>query len=477
MNNPQVTPLHQMLSPQEYEQLSSLQINYLLDLIALLEIKSVKDKSTADANAPMGVGNKQALDFMLQLAQRDGFTVCNIDNIAGHIEWGNGSKIIGMIGHLDVVPADNDWSITPPFRPLIKNGYLYARGVSDDKGPMLAAYYAMKQLQQQGIIANKRIRLIFGTDEESDWQCVDTYFKQQQKPDIGFSPDAQFPIVNSEKGSVSMQLDFTPDDTLLVDFYSGEKRNIVPNHAKATLRLSKEQAELLSSHFSVFLEENSLTGHIDYDDFQLVTYNLIGVSCHGSQPILGKNAGTYLAYWLNHHIPNHPFLSFTAQYLHLNYTGSHFAEKLNTAQYADVTLNTGIMRYNAQEALIQINFRYPSSITQAELVELIKSKNLSKITCQVIGQPKSPHFVPEDSLLVQTLKHAYQQITGQEAYCLTSGGGTFARLFENCVGFGALFPDDEDTMHQKNEKSALAHLFLTIDIYTQALKNLLALPE
>lgn len=476
MNSQNKHQLKSFFSATESQPLTQLQLDYLTDLVALLGIKSIKDEVTASDVAPFGIGNKQALEFMLKIAQRDGFTTCNVDNVAGHIEWGQGDEIIGVIGHLDVVPAEDNWSVTQPFKPLIKDGYLYARGVSDDKGPMLAAYYAIKQLAQQNIIANKRIRLIFGTDEESDWQCVKAYFAQQPKPQIGFSPDSQFPIVNSEKGSVSMQLDFAKEDSGLQSFHSGEKRNVVPEQASATIHLPANQASQTKQQFIDFIKQEQLNGEMRYDEIkQQAIFYLVGKSCHGSQPEHGHNAGTYLAYWLANILPDSIFLRFIAKKLHLNFTGDRLANINDKTKYAQTSLNIGVMRFSQQHSWLQLNFRYSAELDQEQIFSQVTSSCSPLISCQIIGQPKSPHFVAENSQLVTRLKEAYHSVTGNEAYCITAGGGTFARLFDNCVGFGALFPDDEDTMHQIDEKSKLNHLFMTIDIYTQALKNLLVI--
>lgn len=148
---------------------------------------------------PYGEPIDQALQTMLKIAEEDGFKTKNIEGHAGHIEFGQGEEILGILGHLDVVPAGEGWE-TDPFSPVIKDGNLYGRGAQDDKGPVMAAYIAMKLLKQQGFQPNKRVRLILGTDEERDWQGIEHYFKHEDMPEFGFSPDASFPVINAEKG-------------------------------------------------------------------------------------------------------------------------------------------------------------------------------------------------------------------------------------------------------------------------------------
>lgn len=172
----------------------------LTDLEGLLCIPSVKDTASVSTKAPFGKGIQEALDYMLALGERDGFTVKNLDYYAGHLEIGQGESLLGILSHLDVVPVNPSQWETAPFTPVIKEGRLYARGALDDKGPTLMAYYAIKILKELGYTFNRRIRLILGTDEENDWQGVKHYFKHEEMPDFGIVPDGIFPMIYSEKG-------------------------------------------------------------------------------------------------------------------------------------------------------------------------------------------------------------------------------------------------------------------------------------
>src|SRR5699024_3409781 len=173
--------------------------DFMKDLKGVLQIKSVLDEENKTEQAPLGSGVKKALDYMLDLGGKDGFTVKNVDHLAGHVEMGQGDELLGILGHVDVVPEGDGWDMNP-YAAEVKNGNVYARGASDDKGPTIAAYYAMKIVKQLGLPLNKRVRLIIGTDEESDWRCVERYFEKEEMPSMGFVPDADFPIIYAEKG-------------------------------------------------------------------------------------------------------------------------------------------------------------------------------------------------------------------------------------------------------------------------------------
>lgn len=172
----------------------------MADLYSLLEINSERDDSKADAEHPFGPGPVKALEKFLEIAKRDGYETKNVDNYAGHFTFGEGEEELGIFAHMDVVPAGSGWK-TDPYKPEIIDGKLYARGSSDDKGPTMACYYGLKIIKDLGLPVSKRVRFVVGTDEESGWGDMDYYFKHVglPEPDFGFSPDAEFPIINGEK--------------------------------------------------------------------------------------------------------------------------------------------------------------------------------------------------------------------------------------------------------------------------------------
>ena len=129
------------------------------DLMDLLRVPSVREDDKATEDAPFGPGPKAALLKFLEIGERDGFVTKNVENVAGHLEFGEGDETLGIFGHVDVVPVGTGWD-TDPFEPVIKDGRLYARGSSDDKGPSVAAYYALKMIKELELPTSKRVRFI-----------------------------------------------------------------------------------------------------------------------------------------------------------------------------------------------------------------------------------------------------------------------------------------------------------------------------
>ncbi|MBR6614953.1 MAG: M20/M25/M40 family metallo-hydrolase, partial [Lachnospiraceae bacterium] len=136
----------------------------LADIIELCKIDSAK--GPYEEGKPFGEGPFQALAKGLEIGEKHGFAITNYDNYVGTIDLNDKEKQLDILAHLDIVPGGEGWTVTTPFEPVIKDGKIYGRGTSDDKGPAMTALYAMKAIKELGIPVKKNVRLILGTDEE-----------------------------------------------------------------------------------------------------------------------------------------------------------------------------------------------------------------------------------------------------------------------------------------------------------------------
>lgn len=460
------------------EEVEKIKEDLMTDLFSLLRIDSVRDDSKASEEFPVGPGPAQALQHFLKLAERDGFQTENFDNWAGHIDLGDGDETLGILAHVDVVPIDSGWE-SDPFEPIIKNNRLYARGSSDDKGPAMAAYYAMKIVRELGLPLNKKIRFIIGTDEESDWQCMDHYFSKNPQPDLGFSPDAYFPIINGEKGNVSLCLKFPVQDQqsnrTLLALQAGQRENMVPQDARAEIQLeNKADASSIQDSFKQYLDNENLEGKSQLNDHTL-TLELTGQASHGAKPQNGRNAGTYLAQFLadlNLDPSAQAYVDFIRDYLH----DDPFAQKVGLNVHddlmGDLTSNTGILSYQqSKQDVLVVNFRYPQNIEASNILN--RYEEIKPGTVHISqGEASEPHYVSGDDPLVQTLLDVYERQTGKKGHEVVIGGGTYARTLDRGVAYGALFPDSTDTMHQANEFIDLDDLWKATAIYAEAIYEL-----
>ncbi|BDD39048.1 dipeptidase PepV [Streptococcus ruminantium] len=450
---------------------------FMADLFDLLRINSERDDSQADAKHPFGPGPVHALNKFLEIADRDGYPTTNVDNYAGHFEFGEGDEVLGIFGHLDVVPAGSGWD-TDPYEPQIIDGKLFARGSSDDKGPTMACYYGLKIIKELGLPTSKKVRFIVGTDEESGWADMDYYFEHVglPLPDFGFSPDAEFPIINGEKGNITAYLHFTGENSgaaRLHSFAGGLRENMVPESATAII--SGDLTDL-DSKLAAFVEEYGLKADAEALDNGRVQVTVIGKSAHGSTPEEGVNGATYLAKFLG----QFAFDGAAKAYLELagdTLLEDQEAKKLGVAisdeQMGALSMNAGIFKFDeaSSDNTIALNFRYPKNTNP----ETIKA-GLEKLGVEAVSlseQGHTPHYCPIDDPMVATLLSVYEKHTGLKGYEQVIGGGTFGRLLKRGVAYGAMFPGDVNTMHQANEFIEVEQLYRAAAIYAEAIYELI----
>lgn len=452
--------------------------DFLKDLQGLLQIKSVLDEAAAKPDAPLGQGVKDALDYMLNLGEKDGLITKNVGNLAGHLEMGEGEDLLGILGHVDVVPEGDGWSVDP-YSAVVKDGKIYARGASDDKGPTIAAYYGMKIVKELGLPIEKRVRLIIGTDEESDWRCVDHYFEKEEMPSIGFVPDADFPIIYAEKGISDYDMvqpaESEQADTKLqlLSFRSGRRYNMVPDFAEVHLKLHSEAVDVVQD-YKEYLVKSGLNGDTSVKEDELVL-TLVGKSAHGAEPRNGKNAGIFMAQFLQVlelDEPGKGFVGNVAAFFNQS-RGEVFGVSYHDEVSGDLTINVGIIKYNKESGgRIGLNMRYPVTF------DIEEGKNKIQAVVQEKGlqlenfTDSKPAYVKKDDPLIQTLQKVYEEQTGEKADLLAIGGGTYARALDHGVAFGAQFPGREDVMHQKDEYAIVEDLLKATAIYAQAIYEL-----
>lgn len=446
----------------------------LKDLFDLLSVRSILGTDITE-ETPFGSGPREALDLFLSFGKRDGYKTKLVENKAGHIEVGQGEELFGILGHVDVVPVvEADWT-SHPFKPEIRDGKIFARGSLDDKGPTMAAYYAVKLLDKLGVKWNKRVRVIVGSDEETGFRCVEAYFKHEEQPASGFTPDAMFPLVYAEKARATFdhKLKFVSEDGeynyKLVKFNGGQVLNMVIASAKAEL---EGEAADIKEKFENFLAQEKLEGEVEVEN--TIKLTLKGKAAHGSTPQYGINGATKLAEFLSTLGLDNNGKNFV-DYIVEKLANDPFGEKLGI-NYADdemgeATYNYGILEYDLERKIgvVSTDCRHPKKF---DLVDRLNEINVDNIDIEVTST-KEAHYVPKDDELVTTLMDVYRKHTGDtknDAFVL--GGGTYARCLKKGVAFGLLFPGKEDTMHQANEYLEVEDLLLATAIYAEGIYKL-----
>ena len=429
---------------------------YLNSLQTIISYPSVLNEG--ENGTPFGQAIQDVLEKTLELARELGFqTYIDPEGYYGYAEIGQGEELLAVLCHLDVVPAGDlkDWQ-TPPFEATIVGDYLVGRGVQDDKGPSLAALYAVKSLMDDGIQFTKRIRFIFGTDEETLWRCMNRYNQIEEQADLGFAPDSSFPLTYAEKGLLQVKLHGPGWDDLPLQ--AGQALNVVPDKATyAGHRLEELLPVLDQSEVQYSQTEDSVT--------------VLGVSKHSKDAAEGVNAIVGLAESLSL-IQPHPALLFIADAVGEDATGEALFGPISDEPSGDLSFNLATLVIDQEQSEIGIDIRIPvladKDALVARLQEIAASYQLEYEEFDYLA----PLYVPLDSPLVSSLMAVYQEETGDKTPAMSSGGATFARTMGNCVAFGALFPGAEQTEHQANERAKIDDLYAAMEIYREAIQRL-----
>lgn len=438
------------------------------DLRALLQCESVK--SDPFPLAPFGLGIRSAFDKVLEFGEQYGFRTKDFDGYALHLEIGEGEEIVATLSHVDVVPPGNGWSV-PPFEGVVRDGYVYARGAQDDKGPIMALIYAARAIRELGLPIRKRIRLIVGGDEESGWACMKHYFQHEpERPTCGFSPDGGWPFIYAEKGIVNLQMEkeVAPSKAFprIKWACGGERANMVPDLAEAFVRA--EDADIDAVQKALAGPE----GIVATSEEEGVHVSARGKSAHGSSPGDGINAVARLLNALGRLglSDNAEWLSTVrewAQSLDGSALGIAYADEVSGA----LTSNLGVFEYDGSRVRCTVNVRYPVTWTLDSLLERLQP------TLERTGFALASHFgiaplyVPLDTPFLQTILRVYREETGDDSPPKTMGGGTYARATPNIVAIGTGFEGD-GLAHESDERIAIRSLEKITLIYARILYEL-----
>lgn len=427
------------------------------DLKELIAIPSVKGE--AKPEKPFGEEPYRALELMLKKASDLGFATRNVDGYAGHAEYGSGKEYVGVLVHLDVVPAGDGWSY-PPFGGVEKDGRVYGRGASDNKGPAAAALHCLRAVADCLKNPKRRIRVIFGTNEESGFGCVTHYFEQEPLPELGFSPDAGYPIFNREKGitTLSIRRRFTgPTPEGLAGISAGDAVNKVPARATAVFKpgaVSQDAEATLRAYVQSAVEPRVRISRGEDDS---VTVEATGVSAHGANPAAGRNAAAYLVDALlrlkdDVSDPRLDDLETLQRLVGFEIGGESLGIACEDEESGRLTANLGVLTLSEEELRAEVNIRYPVTKTEAAVVSAVESRLSGTQFTVGAHESKDPLFVPADSPLVAALSKAYEEATGKNAELKSMGGGTYARaLAGRGVAFGAAFGTVDTHVHQPDE--------------------------
>ena len=415
---------------------------YLNDTVKTIQelIRIDSTNQPAEEGIPFGKGAARALQAFLSCAAAMGFETRNYDNYVGEVLFGEGEPF-AILAHLDVVPAGSGWTHAP-FGGEIENGKLYGRGAMDDKGPAVVCLYALKALKDEGFQPRKTIKLIVGCNEECGWGCIDHYKQCAEMPKVGFTPDADFPVIYAEKGILHVKFYFPVENAPFTALYGGKGVNMVCDEAFAQCD-ETEGAE----RYSLRVEDGLLVSR--------------GVSAHGSTPEKGKNA-------------LEPLFAYFAR-TNEDMRRAHeilFEDIFGLKNFADetgrLTMSPDVANYGDGILSVCVDIRYPATLPLQAVLDVL---NKTGVRYEEIHH-QSALFNPKDSFLIQTLQRVYNEATGERAEPIAIGGGTYARALECGAGFGPQLCGEPVTIHQKDEYISIPHVKFLLNLYRRAVEEL-----
>ncbi len=449
-----------------------LKSNELLDetiekIQELVRIPSVRDVENAQEGAPFGPAIAEALDTFLKMAEEIGMRTYRCpEGLYGYCEIGpEDTEMVGILGHLDVVPVGDlaKWTEGGAFSGDIVDGKIIGRGTLDDKGPMLLNLMGIKALVELGHKFNRRVRFILGTAEETTWEGINAYNAKEEAPDLGYTPDANFPVIHAEKtivqfdarGEVATDLGFTVAST--------GAYNSVADSAIYTGTKAKEIAAKLDElgYSNELLADDKVEAH--------------GVAAHAMACHLGQNAITRLAEAMHAVGETTNAIEFLATKVGETKHAENVCGNVEDEVTGKLTLNVGNIMIADGKEVIGFDSRIPVLVDENEVYSQYEAaiNAVGMEYVQVKSQEKL--YVAEDDELIQTLMSVYKEVTGdQEAKLLTTGGGTYARSMKKGVAFGMVFTKEGmiDNMHQANECLEIKFIQPALEIYTNALYEL-----
>lgn len=457
-----------MYTKQISDYIDSQKDNMLRDIARLVNIPSVKGVPTKDC--PFGEMPAKALSEALDICEECGLKAVNVDNAIGFADINDKSLELGILAHVDVVPEGDGW-LSDPYRMEYKDGNIIGRGTSDDKGAAVAAIYAMKAVKALGIELKTNVRMIIGSDEECGSADLPHYFNNYETPKYSFSPDAEFPLINIEKGRFAPRFEAkVNNEESIIYFDSGIAVNAVPHIALMKL---KNMCEIDVNVACKKIE--NLTG-VKFElsnDNNIITVTAYGKAAHASTPEMGNNALTAtlaLVSELKINSEVGKMMIFLSEiYPHGDSKGNAVGIARKDDISGELTMSLDILKFDGNKIFGNIDCRMPVSSTEENTAVPTIAKLQSMgfdVSCTDVVPP---HHVDESLPFVKTLLSVYEKHTGLKGECMAIGGGTYVHDIENGVAFGCIMPNTDTHMHGANEFMPFEDLVTSAKIFADAI--------
>ncbi len=449
------------------------------DIARVVAINS--ERMPAKEGMPFGEGPYQALMEFLEMAKEKGFNVTNYGNAVGAVDLNDKERQLDMLAHLDIVPAGEGWSVTDPFEAKIVDGKLYGRGTADDKGPAVVALWALKCIRDLNIPVSKNARVVVGTDEECSSGDLPYYYGKVKEAPMTFSPDAEYPVINIEKGGIGPKFhaEWEEDRNLprLTAMSGALKLNVLPGNAYATVEgLSLEELAAVAEEVS---KSTKAVYSFHKEDDLSVKIACEGTAAHAASPEKGNNALTALIEYLcalplAESEAKKKLHSLKKLFPHRDSFGKALGVAMEDKESGYLTLVFSMMNWTKTGFTGQFDCRAPICATEENLTDIARNSFEKEGITMDEAHLRSPHYVPEDSPFVKKLLEVYEAYTGLEGKCIAIGGGTYVHHLANGVAFGCALPGTENGMHCPDEFAVIDELIVSAKMFAQIIADLCA---
>lgn len=432
------------------------------DIARLVAIDSTK--GLPEAGCPFGRGPAEALKAAQLMASEYGFATESVDNYVCTVDMNDEKAGLDILAHLDVVPVNpEEWSVTEPFCLKLVDGKIYGRGTADDKGPAVAALYAMRAVKELGYKLNKNVRLILGSDEECGSSDIEYYYSKHKAAPYTISPDAEFPVVNVERGryAAGYVKDFSMPQGRIASISCGSKDNVIPGEFRAELvNISEDEIKAMSDRAAV------LGVSLDISDNVMLVK---GVSGHAAEPEHAKNALTAALDIISLMKDESPLYKAILGLSKLFPFGDHYGEAAGVMLEDEVSgrLTMSLNRLDFTDGRLDCTFdsRVPEVANEDNVIEVMRSNGDKLGLCLKEARMSRPHIVREEGPFIQTLLACYEEVKGRKGYTMAIGGGTYVHEIENGVAFGPAEPDIVTNLHGFDENIPVKALVEAAVIY------------
>jgi len=443
------------------------------DICRLININSVRGEPKE--GMPFGQGPAKALGEALKIARELGFSPVNMENYVGTVDLNDKPTELSILAHLDVVSEGTGWT-KEPFRGTVENGVIYGRGAMDNKGPAVAVLYALACAREIEPNLSKNARVILGTAEETGSEDIRYYYERVSPSPKTFSPDAEFPVINIEKGryAPSFGASWEEDKALprVISIKGGETVNAVPSEATAVVEgVDYDMLEAMAE----MIEEYSCANFTLEEENDLIKITAHGKSAHASKPEEGVNALTAMLFLLSHIrlAPSRGYEMLCALnelFPHGDFYGKYLGIEQKDEISGALTLNLSVMEFSLTGFTARFDCRFPVCGTKESVSDAARAKLKAKgIEIQGAEGITMPHHTPADSPFVKTLLKAYEDYTGCKGDCIAIGGGTYVHGIEGAVAFGCTMPGKDNRIHGPDEHVSIEDIVTSAKIFAQVI--------